>query len=765
MLHLGEALISDELVAMMELIKNSYDADSNNSSITVNTTDSNEFGQGLIVVKDNGSGMTLEVVESAFLKLASDYKMKHQKISPKFKRLSLGNKGIGRLALQRLGAVAHVVTKTPNGHSIEFMIDWREFSDPDKDVRDVEIDVKENSNLDSLFESNQGTIISIYGMKNSNFWKEPSTTKKFEKEVYSIIDPYSDEESKFAIYLNLDGESFSSDKYDKKYLEKLSDTKIEFSYSEESRKLLLTVTRNTKYVDYRFDAFKKELGKDNAEVTRNDNVDFYFDKEDRYEIDFNKPLETQYGLLKNIGTHLLKNKDGELYLPGDFSGLYYAFDKSPDRFDKEQRGYLDKVNGVKLFRNNFRIVPYGDEKNDWLGFTRFSQQIKYNVFRQHTVAGYVTIDGESNLSKLVEMTNRQGLIDDNYGRNFSVIMTEIITRFIVQSDVSFRNQFNISATDFDSMKNDEIKHIRKGSISIIKKSRILDELQKDVHSLNSDIVHSTIDHPEISQFKTSISNRINSLDQKASQAIKQVDQYRQMYVSERERLDQYKAVVGASIITESLAHEILGISKKIRSYISQIKNEVLKSKISKRRIDMFFDLIISSVGYLERYASVLDINSYTKRKKFEIVDIKEQVSQILSGFPLFDQSLENALKPMLDGDTFNYSIIKMNFKIAIENLIVNSQYWTKGFSESPVIHFSIDSNKREIVVWDNGPGIEKDFEDKLFDPYVSGKPDSEGRGMGLYITRSLLEEISSSIRLLNERNEQGKLFKFCIKFN
>jgi len=765
MLHLGEALISDELVALMELIKNSYDADSNYSAITIDTTNNSEIGQGMIELKDNGSGMTMEVIEKAFLKLASDYKTKYNKISPKFKRLSLGNKGIGRLSLQRLGKVARVVTKTFSGSSIEFLIDWRCFNNPDQDVTDIEIFVKENADLNYLFEDGQGTIIFIYGLNNINFWKEQTTAAKFEKEMYSIIDPYSDEESKFGIYLNLDGESFSSDKYDKNYLESLADVKVDFSFSEKSKILTLNIKRSKKYFDYRFDSFKQNIGLENAEITRNSNVDFYFDTVDTYMIDFNKPLETQYGLLKIAASRLLKDQNGELFLPGDFSGLYFAFDKSTNRFDKEQKTYLNKVNGVKLFRNNFRIVPYGDEKNDWLDFTRFSQQTKYNIFRQHTVAGYVAVDGESNLSKLSEMTNRQGLIDDNYGRNFSVIMTEIITRLIVESDVSFRNQFSISLADFELMKSDEIKYIRKNSIVVIKKSRFLEELPREFQKLSSDVIPSVNDFPDVAKFKTNISNRISSLNKKALDAIKQVDQYRQMFVSERERLDKYKSIVGSSIIAESLAHEILGISKKLRSYISQVKSEVGKQNINQSRLEMYFELMVSSVGYLERYASVLDVNSYTKRKKPEYTDIKDQIEQILDGFPLFDKALQNALKPVVSGDTFHYSIIKMNFKIAIENLIVNAQYWAKGYTNDPVVNFLIDSSRKEILVWDNGPGIDVNLEDKLFEPYVTGKPDSEGRGMGLYITRCLLEETSLSIRLLDERNEQGKLFKFCIKFD
>ena len=101
MIHLGEALISDELVALTELVKNSYDADSNYSSIIVDSKHND--GKGIIVVEDDGSGMDDEIIKNSFLVLATDFKIKTQKTSPKYKRIALGNKGIGRLSLQRLG--------------------------------------------------------------------------------------------------------------------------------------------------------------------------------------------------------------------------------------------------------------------------------------------------------------------------------------------------------------------------------------------------------------------------------------------------------------------------------------------------------------------------------------------------------------------------------------------------------------------------------------------------------------------------------------
>ena len=109
--HLGEALIENEKVALLELIKNASDADANTCTVTIDTAYKSEYGEGRIVIEDDGSGMNLFIIENGFLKIATSIKQRYQKISPKFKRLAQGNKGIGRLALNQLGEYLIVTTK------------------------------------------------------------------------------------------------------------------------------------------------------------------------------------------------------------------------------------------------------------------------------------------------------------------------------------------------------------------------------------------------------------------------------------------------------------------------------------------------------------------------------------------------------------------------------------------------------------------------------------------------------------------------------
>ncbi len=110
------------------------------------------------------------------------------------------------------------------------------------------------------------------------------------------------------------------------------------------------------------------------------------------------------------------------------------------------------------------------------------------------------------------------------------------------------------------------------------------------------------------------------------------------------------------------------------------------------------------------------------------------------------------------------------------NLINNSLYWIdvrrkRAQSDSTYVYPGTDTIAIEeygvdgIVVYDTGTGVSKSMEDILFEPLQSGKPLSEGRGMGLYIVRKLLNSFGGEIELLDERNEYGNRYKFLLVSN
>ena len=130
---LGEQLITNEVIAVVELVKNAYDADAQNVDVILQ--DVGEPAKGQIIVQDDGSGMSLETVLNVWLEPATDFRKRQREArerTPKYGRLPLGEKGIGRFAGHKLGNLVEVVTRPTDGeHEVVVSVDWQQFEQVD----------------------------------------------------------------------------------------------------------------------------------------------------------------------------------------------------------------------------------------------------------------------------------------------------------------------------------------------------------------------------------------------------------------------------------------------------------------------------------------------------------------------------------------------------------------------------------------------------------------------------------------------------------
>lgn len=241
--QLGEQLISDELVALSELIKNSYDADALRVKVIVDSKIETDYGRGQIIIEDNGNGMTPSIIVNSFLKLSGNFKVIN-KISPHFKRRTLGEKGLGRLSFQRLGCYIEVLTSPRverfdiiDESDIEYLfnqgmntysikLDWREFSD-DKNFEDVTAEVLPLKKETPIY----GTRIIISGIRNLNFWDlNVGQEKRLRNDILSMTNPFvsSDTTDFINIDINIDGKEFLVDSIDENIVREISDVYVKF---------------------------------------------------------------------------------------------------------------------------------------------------------------------------------------------------------------------------------------------------------------------------------------------------------------------------------------------------------------------------------------------------------------------------------------------------------------------------------------------------------------------------------------------------------
>ncbi|HFU3985369.1 TPA: ATP-binding protein, partial [Streptococcus suis] len=454
-----------------------------------------------------------------------------------------------------------------------------------------------------------------------------------------------------------------------------------------------------------------------------------------------------------------QNSNGEkkekFFLPGDFQGSIYGFDLSNDSpVSKEFKKILEEIRGVKLYRNNFRIFPYGSKNNDWLEMSGYNQRNKGVIYKHHTSTGFINIDGEENLDRLKELTNRQGLVLDNYGTNFILLVQELIYKTIAKQDLVFSSHFT-----FDKKKKEKVKETESGcnvdvsGMKFKKRQNYIEEAENRTLSLAKN--YSNLDDrdrkKEVEAIQEAVQNVRNTVLQKERQ------------VADLEKhVEDFAPIMGATIVAETLAHEIIRLSNSVKSYSLKARNAVVNDK----KDEALFNLsgIDSSIKFLQRYASLLDVNSYSRRRRYSVVSLAEHLHTILYDSPLLTYG-STVINYEILGDDFYVKIVDNSFKIIIENMVINSAYWLDKLQiKNPRIDFKLDSEVGKLIVFDNGMGIDRSVENTLFQEFVTNKPDNDGRGMGLYIVTTLLHEIGATIELDSARNEFGNLYKFVITF-
>ena len=795
--HLGEALIDNEKIALLELIKNSSDADANYCNIEIDTFYQSEHGQGRIIIEDDGNGMTPYIIENAFLKIATSFKSNHQKVSPKFKRQAQGNKGIGRLSLNQLGKFISVDTKvdlelpqyfsseelqTVLGYDTEndflndndfyyyhIEIDWERYSKSNESIEDVKLDLQALPFNEFTFnhKKNHGTRIEVLGLKGIDFWQSIQTQKEIEQDVLEFLNPYLDEKYNFYVKINLDNRVFTSNKYDISDIENNFLSKVDFTFNSDEKIITLNISRSKKYIDYKVKQLISELKNWELEKENEPPYKKYYNTWMKEKIYIDLSSLTQANVsLPNVKfdkfltyseevkdkKHKGKKQVEKFFLPGDFRGTIYGFDLSPTSpVSKTFRNVLEEIKGVKIYRNNFRIFPYGSSNNDWLGMSDYNLRNKGVIFKQHTSTGFFNIDGEQNLALLKELTNRQGLVLDNFGTNFILIAKDLIYKTIANRDKELSKHFNFKRKKISELLENQTIEIagisfRKQVNDIVQTENKAERLVKEFDNMDDNEKKN-----ELISLQESTKNLRNAVNLKEKQVEELVT-----------HIDDFAPIMGATIIAETLSHEIIRLSNNIKFSSSKVRNAVLNNNEEEAILNL--NRIDSSNKFLVRYASLLDVNSYSRRRRYSVESIKGKLEEILENTPLLTYG-NTTVNLKITGNDFKAKIITDSFKIIIENLVINSTYWLDKMNISnSLLTFKLDNDLGKLFVFDNGIGIDKSVENHLFEEFVTNKPDNDGRGMGLYIVTTLLNEFGATITLDHERNQYGNLYKFIITF-
>ena len=171
---LGEELIGDDRLAVFELVKNGYDADANKVAITVTLRPAPHQS---IVVEDNGTGMTLADITGKWLELATDSRRRDRSVrSKRFRRLALGEKGVGRIASFKLGRFVSLTTRAAGEPEYKVEIDWDTLLNQGPYLENLRVRVTPKTDPQFFVGKATGTRIEISGLRRTE-WKRGDLRK------------------------------------------------------------------------------------------------------------------------------------------------------------------------------------------------------------------------------------------------------------------------------------------------------------------------------------------------------------------------------------------------------------------------------------------------------------------------------------------------------------------------------------------------------------------------------------------------------------
>jgi hypothetical protein len=464
LLTIGRDLIQDRYAAVIELVKNSYDADSPEVIISLSVPKKRD--RLIITVEDSGHGMTRDTVINQWLVPSTDDKLK-RKVSPSGRTMQ-GRKGIGRYAAALLGTDLSLET-VADGMETTLVVQWDLFEQAEY-LDDVEILVETRES-----KSSNGTrLVMTAPAEAIELWQD-GELDTLEYELKKLIPPveyHSENKQTFLIRLKCD--NFWEEDFEEFNVEKeiepfpifdLYDYKIGGTVASDGKGELFFVNQKAKNTLAESIAF--DYGKPTGCGQLKLDIRVYDRDPDAIDVLIKRGLKDDYG-----------NYVGKM----------------------EAKRLLDISNGLGVYRNGFRIRPLGDADFDWLRLNEQRVQNPSMRIGSNQVIGYVQIQSEE-LSGLNEKSARDGLKDNASYKSLRLIVGEVVVelekrRFEYRRKADLgRNTLKIEREferlfSFEEIKENVRKTLSKGGVDKDTSSKVLellDENEKESNKLSEDI--------------------------------------------------------------------------------------------------------------------------------------------------------------------------------------------------------------------------------------------------------------------------------------
>jgi signal transduction histidine kinase len=806
--QLGESLITDAVQALIELVKNCYDADATYGKVTIDTEGVTDVPGafypptgGRIIIEDDGHGMDLDDIDSGWLLISNRKKreLKQAKKTTPGGRTPLGDKGLGRLGVQRLGENLEIFTKAKGGLGYHFGFSWLDFATAPT-LQSVEVLFAEEN-----FPRPHGTKVVISNLREINTWRGEREIKRLEEELSRMISPYKQIRD-FMVLVEIDGKRLDlmeiseqirdiapirySIKFDGSRLTVDGKARLDFfrpSAPKDAEQFALIVESDDGQAFYEFLQGQKHAKTVGLSRSRSKHwfVDFRWQRE----------LED----LDKIEHDASRNR--AIADPGPFFGEVDSFDlgalafKHQSVFDRmsEYRQSIKQLSGIRVYRDGFAIRV----DHDWLQLgTQWTSAGSYYGLKPDTTLGYIALSARDNMD-LEETTDREGFKHTPYYRNFYALLqaftgfTNLVHEFFRRSYLEFRNERAEALAQVDSRKTvEDIAKTIKSSLAgaaVHRKSLAsfrtrLEASASESRSVVAKLTSATDVTPQLREKVTETLATLEPLIEEAKNVTGQLAGYLDSVGSVqnlgqvlenrveglRRQMDAVYETVALGITAEALSHEVFNVADHLAQRAKTVQSRLKNKGGADRTILTFIEYVHSASMSLRKQMSFLSPALRYVREQRHDVNVASFLKELAEFYE--ERLAKNDISLSVQSAAQVPLLIKMNkgkLTQIIDNFVLNSEYWLKeDIAQSRLIRGEIvfEVDRPFVRIFDNGRGIDPSVEPALFEPFISAKAKGEGRGLGLFIVKQLLDSEGCSLGVLPDRNKHRRLFKFQIDF-
>ena len=751
--RLGRELVAKEETAVAELIKNAYDADA--TSVRLTFKNSRQEG-GTLIIEDDGLGMTREQLVAGFMRLSSSDKVLNP-VSTRYHRKRAGRKGIGRFAVQRLGTALTIITQTVESNTaLRVEIDWESFTGG----RELTA-IANKIEVLSQKEKPEGTKLILTNLREG--WTEKAILRVY-RYVSELQQPYPLHTAKQVEQEESSSETEHKDPGFKTELVEQTGDESKLIANEETEifsHALATINGHVDEMGYGYWSLKSpqlEIEIKNAPLgaevedqddEEEDNEDYSKeDYEDDYDSDdLDAEFEEEYDRVQRRHEQQrayeqrvkaavikpfahLKNVSLRVY--------YFIWDPElvPRSMFATLRNLGKEKGGVRIYRNGFRVPPYGQKEDDWLGLDASYGRRKYlPPHGNNSVFGFIEIiDNKGELFE--ETSSREGLLDNQTFKELKSFAYRIIISSILSIAEARGRKLTTRRLDWNQELQGE-----KSTVAIKEAAERLAKLAQEARR----------------QQGNSFGDEGDNTTQLANDIIEAADRQEALRQQLIQELGLLRVLASLGLVIGEFTHEVrqlLGAAYlNARSLVAilfdreadkEIAEDLLANIQSFRTYASYFDRSISDNALRELTSQDLrltirnfanTIRSSAKRRGIEL-------EEILEGYDLLTPPMHSSELSSL-----------------LFNLFTNAQKAIRRSGRRGKIQMKAGAEGENVYLTfsDNGDGIPEENRERIFNAFFTTsspvgqdstqEEELQGTGLGLKIVKDIVEGYDGEIYL------------------